>query len=125
MSKIEKNKVGRPKLADKKLKKESIIVVSVVILLMIVTFYCGFKILTFNFDVKNTVGTVYNNHINSCIIENDKIDCGPNVVKLKYKINKDDYKEIEKEDSSIKVKIEKSINRKFCYQVKDSEYKCN
>ena len=125
MSKIEKNKVGRPKLADKKLKKESIIVVSVVILLMIVTFYCGFKILTFNFDVKNTVGTVFNNHINSCIIENDKIDCGPNVVKLKYKINKDDYKEIEKEDSSIKVKIEKSINRKFCYQVKDSEYKCN
>ncbi len=125
MSKIEKNKVGRPKLADKKLKKESIIVVSVVILLMMVTFYCGFKILTFNFDVKKTVGTVYNDHVNSCVIKNNKIDCGPNVVKLKYKINENDYKEIEKEYSSIKVKIEKNINRKFCYQVKDSDYKCN
>lgn len=75
MSKIEKNKVGRPKLADKKLKKESIIVISVVILLMMVTFYCGFKILTFNFDVKKTVGTVYNDHVNSCVIKNNKIDC--------------------------------------------------
>ena len=69
MSKIEKNKVGRPKLADKKLKKESIIVAGVVILLMMVTFYCGFRILTFNFDVKKNVGTVYNDHVNSCIIK--------------------------------------------------------
>lgn len=123
MKKIEKNKVGRPKLADSKMKKESILLCLFVLVTLFIFAYLGFRIINISIKPNELVGTVYNDHINSCKTYSNKIDCGPNVSYVKYKINDEDYKEIYKEDKSIEVKINSSDKVKLCYKTnsKDKE----
>ena len=119
----ENRKVGRPKLADSKLKKESLIVSLIVITLIVIVGLIGFQILTID-NPKDLSGTVYNSHVNSCILENDVINCGPNVVYLKYKVDNNDYVEIEKKKNNIR-KIISSYNKvTMCYKTNNSELIC-
>lgn len=123
--KEEKNKVGRPKLADNKLKKESILICAFVIVTLAIFAFLGFNIITISFNSKYLVGTVYNDHVNTCKIENDKIDCGPNVTYMKYSTDGKNYKEVVKEDNSINVKVDNAHNVKVCYKKNNDNDKLN
>ena len=120
----EKKKVGRPKLADKKLKKESIFVCIFVISITMIVGYLGFKVLTIDFNPKYIVANVNNNHVNSCVIENNKIDCGPNVIYMKYKIGNSDYIEFNKSDKSIEINIENYKDINVCYKTNKTDLIC-
>jgi flagellar basal body-associated protein FliL len=123
-SNMEKNKVGRPKLADSKTKKESIFVCLFVLVVIVVVAIIGYNILTIDFNPKYTVGTIYNNHVNSCVIESNKIDCGPNVTYMKYKLDDDKYVEITKQDKSIEVKLDKYSKISVCYKTDTTDLTC-
>lgn len=120
---IIKNKVGRPKLADKKIIKESLLVCLFLVVTICAIGYFGFKILTINSNPKYYVGTVYNTHVNSCLLEDDKIDCGPGVTYLKYK-TEGTLKEVNKEYDSIKVDLDGKKATEICYKTNSSELKC-
>lgn len=123
MKKEEKNPVGRPKLADKKLIKESIFVCIFVFVITLFIAYNGYQIITID-NKFNYSASVYNDHINTCKISNNIIDCGPNVTYMKYSYDNINYKEIYKEDKSIKVKYNNK-NIKVCYKLKNNdELKC-
>lgn len=122
--KEEKAKVGRPKLADEKMKRESIIMCVFITIVLIIIAILGYKTLTIDFDPRYMVGTVYNDHVNSCVIKNSTIDCGPNVSYLKYQVGKEAYQEVSKEDKVIIVKIKDVKNVNYCYKVNDGELKC-
>lgn len=123
--KDETKKVGRPKLADVKTKKESIFVCIFVIVITLIVAALGYGILTINISPKYNVGTIYNTHVNSCVIENKKIDCGPNVTYMKYKINDGDYVELKKENGSIEVKLDNYKTIDFCYKTNQTDLRCN
>lgn len=125
MKKEEKNKVGRPRLADSKTKRESILVSLFVFVVITIVAILGYNILTIDFNPKYTVGTIYNDHVNSCIIKNEKIDCGPNVTYMKYKTDNNDYVEFNKESESIKIKLNKYNKIKVCYKTNKTDLKCN
>lgn len=125
MKKEEKNKVGRPRLADSKTKRESILVSLFVFVVITIVAILGYNILTIDFNPKYTVGTIYNDHVNSCIIKNEKIDCGPNVTYMKYKIDNNDYVEVNKKNESIKIKLNKYNKIKVCYKTNKTDLKCN
>lgn len=125
MKKEEKNKVGRPRLADSKTKRESILVSLFVFVVITIVAILGYNILTIDFNPKYTVGTIYNDHVNSCIIKNKKIDCGPNVTYMKYKIDNNDYVEVNKKNESIKIKLNKYNKIKVCYKTNKTDLKCN
>ena len=125
MKKDEKKKVGRPKLADPKLKKESIYVSIYVLIITIISCIFVFKILTINYNPKYMVGTIYNDHVNSCVIKDGIIDCGPNVTYMKYKLDKSNYKEIIKENISISKKVGNYKTIEYCFKTSDSNIKCN
>ncbi len=125
MRKEEKNKVGRPKLADSKMKKESLWVCLFVFVIMMIVSVIGFKILTIDFNPRYVVGTIYNDHVNSCVIRNNKIDCGPNVTYMKYEIDDNKYVELTKQDESIKVDLDNSNDVKVCYKTDKTNLKCN
>ena len=103
--KEEKNPVGRPKLADSKTKKESLLVGLFVLAIITIVGIIGYNIIMMDFNPKYNVGTVYNDHIKSCVVKNKKIDCGPLVTNMKYKLDDNSYVELTKEDKSIKVDI--------------------
>ncbi len=125
MTKEIKNKVGRPKKADKKLKKESIIVSIVILLILTVIGILGFNVLTINYNPKYVVGNVYNANVNSCMVQDNKIVCGPNVTYMKYKLDNEKYIEINKEDKNISVKLSKYNNIKICYKTNNTDLRCN
>ena len=112
--KEEKNPVGRPKLADSKTKKESLLVGLFVLAIITIVGVIGYNIIMMDFNPKYNVGTVYNDHIKSCVVKNKKIDCGPLVTNMKYKLDDNSYVELTKEDKSIDV----------CYKTKDTDFKC-
>lgn len=119
--KEEEKKVGRPKLADNKLKKESILVCVFMFVTISIFAFIGFNILTIGFNPKYLVGTVYNDHVNSCKIYDKKIDCGPNVSYMKYLDSDNNYKEITKENKSINVKIDNASKVKVCYKINNDD----
>lgn len=125
MKKEVKNKVGRPKLADAKLKKESLFVVGGMMLSVLIATILGIATLKVDYDPKYYVGTIYNTHVSSCVIEKNKLDCGPNVIYLKYKIDNKNYIELRKKDKSIEVDLGKVKTIKYCYKTNDSNLKCN
>lgn len=104
MKKEEKLKVGRPKLADKSLKRESALYVALILVFTFVIMFFGYKILYISIDSNNLKANVYNDHVNSCIYKDGYIDCGPNVEYLKYMNNEKEYIEVSKVDKSIKAK---------------------
>lgn len=122
--KEEKNKVGRPRLADSKTKKESIFVGLFVLVVIAIVGVIGYNIIMMDFNPKYSVGTVYNDHIRSCVVKNKKIDCGPLVTNMKYKLDDNSYVELAKEDESIKVDVKKYKSIDVCYKTKDTDYKC-
>lgn len=122
--KEEKNKVGRPRLADSKTKKESIFVGLFVFVVIAIVGVIGYNIIMMDFNPKYSVGTVYNYHIRSCVVKNKKIDCGPLVTNMKYKLDDNSYVELAKEDESIKVDVKKYKSIDVCYKTKDTDYKC-
>ena len=124
MKKEVKNKVGRPKLADAKLKKESLFVAGGMILSVLVATVFGIATLKVEYDPKYYVGTIYNTHVDSCIIEKNTISCGPSVTYLKYKVDNNSYNELRKKDQSIKVKLNKFESLKYCYKTDSSKLKC-
>ena len=71
--KEEKNKVGRPRLADSKTKKESLLVGLFVLVVIAIVGVIGYNIIMMDFNPKYSVGTVYNDHIRSCVVKNKKI----------------------------------------------------
>ena len=77
-----------------------------------------------DFNPKYSVGTVYNDHIRSCVVKNKKIDCGPLVTNIKYKLDDNSYVELAKEDESIKVDVKNYKSIDVCYKTKDTDYKC-
>lgn len=123
--KEEKKKVGRPKLADSKMKKESIYMCIFAFVVMTIVAIIGFNILTIEFNPKYTVGTIYNNHVNSCIIEENKIDCGPAVTYMKYKLDNKEYVEVTKQDKSIEIELDKYKKINFCYKTDKTDLRCN
>ncbi len=125
MAKEIKNKVGRPKLADKNLKKESIIVSVVVLIILTVIGVLGFNVLTISYNPKYMVGNVYNTNVNSCMVKNNKISCGPNVTYMKYKLDDNKYIEVNKEEKNILVKLSKYKNIKICYKTDNTDLRCN
>lgn len=122
--KEEKNPVGRPKLADAKTKKESIIVGVFVLAIITIVGIIGYNIIMMDFNPKYNVGTVYNDHIKSCVVKNKKIDCGPLVTNMKYKLDDNSYVELTKEDKSIKVDVKNYKSIDVCYKTKDTDFKC-
>lgn len=122
--KEEKNKVGRPRLADSKTKKESIFVGLFVLIVITIVGVIGYNIIMMEFNPKYNVGTVYNDHIRSCVVKNKKIDCGPLVTNMKYKLDDNSYVELAKEDESIKVDVKNYKSIDVCYKTKDTDYKC-
>ena len=125
MKKEFKNKVGRPKLADDKLKFESIIVCIFIIVMCIAITFASFKILSIQFGTKDLQGSILNDHINSCVISGNSLDCGPNVIYLKYSINNSDYKEVYKEDKPINVVINNQEIINYCYKTSKTDLICN
>lgn len=122
--KEEKNKVGRPRLADSKTKKESIFVGLFVLIVITIVGVIGYNIIMMDFNPKYNVGTIYNDHIKSCVVKNKKIDCGPLVTNMKYKLDDNSYVELVKEDESIKVDVKNYKSIDVCYKTKDTDYKC-
>ncbi len=123
MRKEEKNPVGRPKKADKKLIKESILVCIFMFVVTLLIAFNGYQIITID-NKFNFSGTIYNDHINTCKINNNIIDCGPNVSYMKYSYDSVNFKEVYKEDKSIKVKYSNE-SVKVCYKLKNNnELKC-
>ena len=122
--KEEKNKVGRPRLADSKTKKESIFVGLFVLIVITIVGVIGYNIIMMDFNPKYNVGTIYNDHIKSCVVKNKKIDCGPVVTNMKYKLDDNSYVELAKEDESIKVDVKNYKSIDVCYKTKDTDYKC-
>lgn len=122
--KEEKNKVGRPRLADSKTKKESIFVGLFVLIVITIVGVIGYNIIMMDFNPKYNVGTIYNDHIKSCVVKNKKIDCGPLVTNMKYKLDDNSYVELTKEDKSIKVDVKNYKSIDVCYKTKDTDYKC-
>lgn len=122
--KEEKNKVGRPRLADSKTKKESLLVGLFVLVVIAIVGVIGYNIIMMDFNPKYSVGTVYNDHIISCVVKNKKIDCGPLVTNIKYKLDDNSYVELAKEDESIKVDVKNYKSIDVCYKTKDTDYKC-
>lgn len=122
--KEEKNKVGRPRLADSKTKKESIFVGLFVLIVITIVGVIGYNIIMMDFNPKYNVGTIYNDHIRSCVVKNKKIDCGPLVTNIKYKLDDNSYVELAKEDESIKVDVKNYKSIDVCYKTKDTDYKC-
>ena len=125
MKKEIKNKVGRPRLADDRLKFESIIVCLFVIVMCIALAFVSFKILSIDFNTNKLSGSIINDHINSCILDNNKIDCGPNVTYLKYKVNDGKYIKIEKDNKPINVIINKSDKISFCFKTNNTNLICD
>jgi len=125
VKKEEKNKVGRPRLADNETKKESMLVSLFVFVVITIVAILGYNILTIDFNPKYTVGTIYNDHVNSCVIKDKKIDCGPNVTYMKYKIDNNDYVEVNKENKSINIKLNKYNKINVCYKTNKIDLKCN
>lgn len=124
MKKTVKNKVGRPKLADDKLKRESLIVSVSILLVCTIISVIAYKIITIDFDPKYAVGTIYNTHVTSCIINNNLIDCGPSVTYLKYKIDDNNYIEVNKDYNSIKVSLDNYKKLKYCYKTNKTDLIC-
>ncbi len=122
--KEEKNPVGRPKLADLKTKKESLLVGLFVLAIITIVGVIGYNIIMMDFNPKYNVGTVYNDHIKSCVVKNKKIDCGPLVTNMKYKLDDNSYVELTKEDKSIKVDVKNYKSIDVCYKTKDTDFKC-
>ncbi len=125
MRKEEKAKVGRPKLADSKTKKESLFICLFVLVIAVIVAIIGYKTLMIDFNPRYAVGTVYNKNVNSCIIENNKIKCGSNVTYMKYKTNNDDYIELNKQEKNIEVDIKNANDVQVCYKTNTTEIKCN
>lgn len=125
MRKEIKNRVGRPKLADKNLKKESVIVTVIVLIMLGIIMLLSYNILSINFNPKLNLATAYNSHVNSCVIENDKISCGSNVSYMKYQINDKEFINITKEDENISVKIPVYDSIKVCYKTDRLDWTCN
>lgn len=123
--KDEKSKVGRPRLADSETKKESIFVCVFVFVIALIVAALGYGILTINLNPKYNVGTVYNTHVNSCVVENKTIDCGPNVTYMKYKTDASDYTIVTKENGSIEVKLDDYKTIDFCYKTNKTDLRCN
>lgn len=122
--KEEKNPVGRPKLADSKTKKKSLLVGLFVLAIITIVGVIGYNIIMMDFNPKYNVGTVYNDHIKSCVVKNKKIDCGPLVTNMKYKLDDNSYVELTKEDKSIKVDVKNYKSIDVCYKTKDTDFKC-
>lgn len=120
----EKNSVGRPKLADTKTKRESLLVGLFVLIITVIVGVIGYNMIAMDFNTEYNVGTVYNDHIKSCVIRNKKIDCGPLVTNIKYKLDDNDYINLAKENKSIKVEVKNYKNINLCYKTKDTDYKC-
>lgn len=123
--KEEKKKVGRPKLADSKTKKESIFVSLFVFVVIIIVAILGFNILTIGFNPKYAVASVHNNHVNSCVVEDNKIDCGPNVTYVKYKIGSGSYTELTKQEKSIEIPLKNEKDVEVCYKTNNMDLRCN
>ena len=122
--KEEKNPVGRPKLANSKTKKESLLVGLFVLVVIAIVGVIGYNIIMMEFNPKYNVGTIYNDHIKSCVVKNKKIDCGTLVTNMKYKLDDNSYVELTKEDKSIKVDVKNYKSIDVCYKTKDTDYKC-
>ncbi len=120
----EKAKVGRPKLADEKTKKESIIMCLFVFVVVAIIAVIGYNVLTIDFNPKYTVGTVYNNHINSCVLSKNTIDCGSNVIYVEYKTDNSDKISVNKEDKSIEINVDDYKKINVCYKTNTSDLKC-
>lgn len=125
MKKEDKRNVGRPRLADSKLKKESVIVSTIVILLLAIISVFSFNILSMNFNYKDISGSVRNNNLDSCMIKNNLLSCGPNVTHLKYKLDNNDYVEVKKEYRAIKMKLDNYNNITYCYNSINGSEVCN
>lgn len=52
------------------------------------------------------------------------IDCGPSVIYLKYKIDDNDYIEVNKDYKSIKVILDNYKKLKYCYKTNNTDLIC-
>ena len=121
---VTKNKVGRPKLADSKTKKESIFICIFVLIIIGIVAILGYNILTIDFNPKYNVASVYNKNIGSCTINENKIECGPRVTNIKYKIDDNQYVEVSKETSNIEINLPSYKKINLCYKTKNTNYNC-
>ena len=124
MKKEEKKKVGRPKLADIKLKKESIFVALFALVCVSIIGVFSYKVLKMEFIPRKVEGLAFNKNINVCIVEKDYIKCGPNVTYMKYSNDNKNYKEYIKELSNIKVEISDKDNLRVCYKTNSKKIIC-
>lgn len=121
---IKKGKVGRPRLADLKTKRESILVCAYVLIITFIVSIIGYKVLTIDLDPKYMVGTVYNDHVNFCVLKNNEIDCGPNVIYMEYSLDDNKKSEVQKKDCSIKVNVGNYKTIKICYNTNNTKLEC-
>ena len=116
MKKEEKKKVGRPKLADIKLKRESILVILFAIVCVSIIGVFSYKVLKMEFVPSKVEGLVFNKNINTCIFEDNYIKCGPNVTYMKYSNDNKTYKEYKKDITNILVEVSSKENLRVCYK---------
>lgn len=119
-----KGKVGRPRLADLKTKRESILVCAYVLIITFIISIIGYNVLMIDFNPKYMVGTIYNDHVNFCVLKDSKIDCGPNVVYMEYSLDNNKKNKVQKEDYSIKVNVGDYKTIKICYNTNNTKLEC-
>lgn len=124
IKKNEKPRVGRPKLADDKTKKESIFVCLFVFIIISVVVIIGYNIIMLDFNPKYNVGSVYNKKASSCAVYHNKIECGQMITAVKYKIDNKSYKEVLKKEDNIIVNISGYKRISICYKIANEEYFC-
>ncbi len=125
MKKERTNKVGRPRLADKKTIKESLFVCLFIIVVLVIIFILGFNTIKLDLEFSSaSLYNVYNNDVNLCKINKTKVNCGGNVTYVKYKTNDNSYKEIYKNRSNISFDAESYDNIKVCFKSIKDNLKC-
>ena len=120
----EKRKVGRPKLADNKLKKESIIVSSIISIMVVVIVLLASSILFRNVKFEDISGSVIRKNTDYCEVEDGSIICGPSVTKLTYKVDNNEEVEVSKDINSINVKVGNYNKLTYCYTSSDKSEVC-
>ena len=119
-----KNKVGRPRLASKKIKKESILVCLFCLIIISVVIILELNTLNLYLNPINNVASVYNNNVNLCRINDDSVSCGTNVIYASIKIDNEEQKEKYKSYSNISFDDVKYNKIEVCYKTNKKDLEC-
>ncbi len=124
MKKEKKNKVGRPRLASTKIKKESILICLFCLVIIAIVVSIELNVLNIYISSDSTVASVYNNGVNQCEINDSNVTCGANVTYATITINGEETKEAYKEYSNISFDFDSYDEIEVCYETNKIDLQC-